>query len=136
MQLLALDSNIFLYVLLNQPPVSQRARDVLRAIELGESDGLFSALTYGEVLGEKTDKSLKIAYQFLDELRNLTCVAVSSNIGKRAGTLRQLHPLLGLADSVHLATAIEQGADVFMTHDIPLAKIANKVIATKTLNDL
>jgi len=132
---IALDSNVFLYALLDQPPWSKQAQALLRSIESGAHTAFFSAITYGEVLGERPTESLLVAHDFLDGMGNTVCVEVSRSIGKRAGSLRTAFPVLRLTDALHLATAIEYGADMFITNDRPLAKVAKKLIPTEVLAD-
>ncbi len=54
-------------------------------------------------------------------------------IAEQAGRLRQTIASLSTQDAIHLATALDQKVDVFVTNDRPLAKIVRKVLPSKTL---
>lgn len=134
--LVALDSNVFLYALLDQAPYAEQAIYVLRSVERGDKRALFSSLAYAEVLGyKKTQSGIQKAHAFLDEMQNTYAVPLDRDISKRAGIIRMNHPSLRLADSIHLATAMGL-ASLFVTQDKKLAKIASKYIETMTLHDV
>lgn len=127
---IAIDSNVFLYALLEQMPLAKNAVHILRQVEDGTFQAIFSTLTYTEVLGAKDQASINIAYKFLDGLKNTSCVEVDRTIARRAGELRIIHPSLRIADSIHLATAMTHKATL-VTADEKFLKVAERV--TKTI---
>ena len=132
----AVDTNIFLYVLTGQAPFADPAVLLLKKVQRGEYKALFSTLVYSEMLGNKRNPAaMHRAHSFLDELKNTRSVPLDTDIAKDAATLRVKHPSLRLADSVHLATAVKL-ASLFVTQDKKLAKIASEQIKTKSLFEL
>ncbi len=133
--LLYLDSNVFIYALAGQRPFNLPALEILQKIESGSNDCVLSTIVYSEVIGfSKQPESLDTAHAFLRGLRHTTFVPVDLRIARRAGYLRNKYgSALKLADALHLATALEHGADVFVTNDLPLTKVSSKVISTQTL---
>ena len=135
-QKIVIDSNVFLYVLLDQEPFSAHAKTLLKTIESSSSlEGVFSVLAFTEVLGEKASKQSLIGHQLLQELLNIRPAPVSEPIAKKAGRLRAQFPELRSADAIHLATAITLKSKLFITNDTKLKKIAQNLIPTKYLYD-
>lgn len=135
--LVAIDTNVFLYVLLDQAPFADPAILFLDKVQRGEHKAIFSTLVYSELLGNKRSLSATHrAHRFLDELKNTRPVPLSPDIAKQAAALRLKHPSLRLADSVHLATATKL-ASLFVTQDKKLAKAASyEKIKAKNLLEL
>lgn len=132
----ALDSNVFIAALSpkeNHSPIAQR---LVQDIASAKYRAVVSSIVYGEVIGvaKETRSSVLDLPSFFRSLRNLETVSADDNICAAAGRLRQEYGTkLRLADAIHLATALEQKAEVFITNDLTLAKIAKGIIPTKTL---
>jgi predicted nucleic acid-binding protein len=118
-----LDSNIVIYAVEGQPALRQRARDRLAALEVAGHRLGTSELTWTEclVFPLRTGNGLLL----LDYHRfflgpHLTTVPLTAAIHHRAAMIRGVHNY-GLADSLHLATAVEYRFDRFLTNDHHLA---------------
>ncbi len=136
--LVALDSNVFIAALSPKENHSSAAQQLARNIASAKYQAIASSIVYGEVIGltkEAQPTTLDLP-SFFRSLRNLETVSADDSICATAGRLRQEHGTkLRLADAIHLATALEQKAEVFITNDLTLAKIAKGIIPTKTLAD-
>lgn len=131
---IALDSNVFLYVLLGQEPFSTHAAQALKDIESSnELTGIFSVLAFTEVLGEKSSKQALIGHRLLGEMINMYALPIDESIARKAGHLRTDLPSLRSADALHLATALRYEAAIFITNDTKLKTIASDLLPTKDL---
>jgi len=65
---------------------------------------------------------MKIA-EFLKYGRNFTLIEISEKIAERAGRLRGRYTELRTIDAVQLASAIENGIEIFITNDKKLKKV-------------
>ncbi|MEW6608538.1 MAG: PIN domain-containing protein [bacterium] len=96
-----------------------------------------SVITLTEVLSKPVEvgdeKLAKKFVEFLKYGRNLNLIEISTDIAEKAGRLRGQYPDLKTVDSIQLSTAIDVGADVFLTNDKKLKKI--KGIKVLVLND-
>lgn len=131
---IALDSNVFLHVLLGQEPFSTHAAQALKNIESSnELTGIFSILAFTEVLGEKSNKQALIGHRLLGEIINVHALPINESIARKAGHLRTDFPNLRSADALHLATALHHEAAIFITNDAKLKAIAGDLLPTKDL---
>jgi len=134
--LIALDSNVFIAALSPKEDHSSAAQQLVRDIASAKYQAIASSIVYGEVIGltKETQPNTLDLPSFFRSLRNLKTVPADDSICATAGRLRQEHGTkLRLADAIHLATALDQKADHFITNDLILAKIAKGIIPTKTL---
>ncbi len=118
-----LDSNIVIYAVDGQPAVQQRARNHIAALELAGHRFGVSELTWTEslVIALRTGNGpLLLDYQRFFLGPHLTTVPSTAAIHHRATMIRAVHNY-GLADSLHLATAVEYRFDRFLTNDQHLA---------------
>lgn len=132
--LIGLDSDILIAALSPHEAYSEVAKVLATQIAHGKHHAVVSSITYGEVLTLSTGtgaKELNLAL-FFAKLNHLNSVAADDSLCQAAGKLWRRHGLK-LPDAIHLATALDQKVDVFMTNDLPLAKIACRVLPTKTL---
>ena len=113
--MIAFDSNVLIYVLEDNPDFSQKAVDLL--IQADSEGGVCSALVITEVMYGTIDSLSKIKPL---SSSNISVIGVDANIAELAGKLKLEHGLKNI-DSIHLATAILSGAEVFVTNDWELA---------------
>ncbi len=124
--MIALDSNIFIYVLEGNQTFGRRAADILKA---AQGNACVSLFMYMEVLSHSAflnPENKKLALSFLEE-QQLQIIEMGKDIILRAAHLRaSLTPKLGTGDALHLASALEAGADRFITNDQDLVKLKLK----------
>ncbi|HEX5272737.1 MAG TPA: type II toxin-antitoxin system VapC family toxin [Gemmataceae bacterium] len=118
-----LDTNIVIYAVEGQAALRQRARNHLASLEAAGHRFVISELTWTECLVypyRTTNGTLLLDYQqfFLAPL--LTTVPLTATDHHRAAMIRGVHNY-GLADSLHLAAAVEYRCDRFLTNDQHLA---------------
>ncbi len=132
----AIDSNVFIAALSPKENHSPVAQQLIKDIASARYQAVASSIVYSEVISlakKGRARSLDLI-SFFHSLRNLKTVPANDSICIAAGRLRQEHGAkLRLADALHLATALDQKADFFITNDLPLAKIAKDIMPTKTL---
>ena len=117
--MIAYDTNILIYALEGTSPFTAAAKAV---VQQGEQDGaVLSILTWQELMtgavlqGENIDSKVSLA---LSELNTTRFIPVSKDICERAIALtKQYGKKIYGYDAIHLATAIEHKADVFITND-------------------
>ena len=71
--------------------------------------------------------------EFLEHGKNLTLAEITASIAKQASVLRGRYPVLRSLDAVQIATALDVGADVFITNDKQLSRM--KEIKVIVLSD-
>ena len=118
------DSNILIYFIENDALFGLYATDLIAdAIENGGAIFSVVALTELQTKRQNPPQVEKLRL-FRQSVRFLP---VTETIAVAAGLLRQAHPSLRTADSLHLATAVVHKTD-FQTNDKKLAKIAKACI--------
>jgi predicted nucleic acid-binding protein len=136
-----LDTVIVIYAVEGNPADQQRALKHLSVLEQAGHRFAISELTRTEclvpVLGPGGGQRLADFFRFF-HAPNLRTVGLTAAMHVRAGAIRGSHtyPAIpsaqprryGLADSLHLATAIESGCDVFLTNDNQLANFPDIAI--------
>jgi uncharacterized protein len=129
-----LDTVVVVYAVEGDPAYQQRALNHLAALEQAGHRFAISELTRTEclvpVLGLGGSQRLWDFFRFFHG-PNLRILDLTAAIFTRASAIRggYRYPALppaqpkryGLADALHLATAIESGCDVFLTNDNQLA---------------
>jgi predicted nucleic acid-binding protein len=118
-----LDSNIVIYAVEGQPPLQQRARNHIALLEAAGHRFVVSELTWTECLVfplRTGNGPLLLDYQRFFLGPHLTTVPLTAAVHQRAAIIRgtQNH---GLADSLHLAAAVEYRLDRFLSNDQRLA---------------
>lgn len=129
--MIALDTNIFIYVLNDHAEFGQRATDILRGDELR----LASELALAEVMSSpKLQNAVhkQNAMRFLEEV-NVNFYPADRTILLLAAELRRTYPSLKLADAVHLATAQYCGAEAFITNDQALVGLSMAELTIQSL---
>lgn len=119
---IALDSNIFIYMLEAHHEFGPAARDIFLAIEQTSLDATASELTLLEVLASpKLQGDAARQTQYSLEQLGVRFHFVSKEVLLRAAELRRQHGC-GAFDSIHIAQAIRQGCSQFITNDKTLLK--------------
>jgi predicted nucleic acid-binding protein len=117
-----LDTNIVIYAVEGQPPFQQRARNHIAALEAAGHRFVVGDLTWTECLVlpyRNGDGQLLLDYQRFFLGPNLATVSFTAATRQRAALIRGTRNY-GLADSLHLATAVEHRLDR-LTNDNRLA---------------
>ncbi|HEY4160940.1 MAG TPA: PIN domain-containing protein [Candidatus Saccharimonadales bacterium] len=134
--MIALDTNIFIYVLESNPDFAGPAATALHRAQEG---GAASVLVYAELLSNSAFKDAglrNIAVGFLDA-QALQYVELTRDILVDAARLRtNSEKRLGLGDAIHLASALAAGADTFVTNDKELVKLRMAGLKVVTLADI
>lgn len=132
----ALDSNVFIAALSGDETYSGTAQKIIQNIQSGQFSAIYSVIVLAEVRGSGTNLNREVTINgFFGSLANSRPVVVDTSIANLAGGLRQQYAKLRLPDAIHLATALDQKAGLFITNDLTLAKIAKGIVPTKTLAD-
>ncbi len=132
-----LDTMVVIYAVEGEPALQQRAQRHLAALEAGGHEFAISDLTRTEcmvpVFGPGAGQRLSDFYRFFHG-PNLRTLNLSSSAYARASAIRGAHNYqvappaparkYGLADALHLATAMESGCDVFLTNDNQLSNFS------------
>ena len=138
--IIALDSNIIIYVLDSASPFSKPAQLLLKKIEGSESQVFLSTVARTEILHQPYQVSVVIgekAKQLLSSFGFITFVEVSVDIADKAAELcARVGAKLKNIDAIHLATALSVGATEFWTNDRELLKVKVGEISIKSLDDV
>ena len=126
MALIGLDTCLWIYLLEDHPRYARKVARLFDSIRDGTDEGVFSALGMIEILtGSKKLGRFDLAAQYEQHIRrfpNVSIVGLNEKIVWLASDLRATYNLK-TPDSVHLATAIDAEADVFLTNDKFLKKV-------------
>lgn len=125
-----LDTNVVIYVVEGQASLQQRARNHLAGLEAAGHCFGVSQLMWTEALVlpfRNSDGPLLLDYHSFFLAARLTTVALTAAVHHRAAKIRGTHKY-GLADSLHLATAVEYRFERFLTHDQSLASFPDIVV--------
>ncbi len=120
-----IDSNVFIYAILNTEELGEKARSLLQGIQQGEEKAETSALTFDELFWaiKKLDfeAALEAAQAFLN-FPNLEIVSVDRDLSLSAlQIIKQYH--LAPRDAIHAATAIASKAEAVVSTDAHFDKI-------------
>lgn len=123
----ALDTAILVYFLERHPRYYEAVHGVLHRVETGDLKGFASSLVFAELLVPLyRSGNVAKAREILRVLRafpNLAIDPVSDEISSEAARLRAEHGVR-TPDAIHFATALENEADVFLTNDRRLRRLA------------
>lgn len=136
---IALDTNIFIYVLSSNEAFCRPAFTLLKRIETEDIRGVASTICFSEVLAgirpSRSEDSLS-AQLLMEGLQHLDYVSLDIEIALLAGRLRADYgPTLRMPDAIHLATAISQHADEFITNDQKLIQLPLKDVKIRLLTE-
>ncbi len=120
--MIALDANLFIYLLEGNKEFGQMAADVFLEIESTGVAAMASELVYFEVLSSSklSDELAAIAESKIRALEIPMYPSTTKSLLLAAKLRRESG--LGPLDAIHVAVAIERGAKCFITNDIKLAK--------------
>ncbi len=114
-----IDSNVFVYAILNTEEIGEKARSLLQRIQQGDEKAETSALTFDEVFWaiKKIDFEAALeAAQALLNFPNLEIVSVDRDLSLSAlQIIKEYH--LDPRDAIHAATAIAGKAEVVVSTD-------------------
>jgi len=135
--IVALDSNILIAGLSLSEAHSVTAQKLVHDIIAGRHQAAASSIIYTEVLRAEQGSGFESdLVEYIGLIDNLTTLPADNQICTQAGLLRiKYGRTLKIPDALHLATALVAGADVFITNDKALAKVAGKILPTKELSD-
>jgi len=132
--ILGLDSMVFIYLLEENVEYLGKVQSILRSVQGGEYRGILSVIGMIEIMsGPKRKGRFDLAGRYKDVLQNfphLSIVGISEQVVDISSTLIAQHHL-DAPDAIHLATAIDAGAERFITNDKSLTKV--KEIQVKIL---
>jgi predicted nucleic acid-binding protein len=136
-QIIGLDTAPIIYFIEQNPTYLESVRAFFAAINRGEFQVVTSTLTLTEVLVHPLKAgNVELACEYRDIILNqehLTTFPVSAAIAERAAQLRASYHLR-TPDAIQIATAIQEGATVFLTNDGRLPALVDLEILV--LNDL
>ena len=119
-KLIALDTSPLLYHLEEHPRYAKPVFPVFQSIERGAQNATASSLALLEILVApyrvKDEARRTLLVGLLVSFPNLSWRSVDLSIADRAAALRA-HYNLRTPDAIHLASAVESGADLFLTND-------------------
>jgi len=128
---LALDTNIFIYAYTPNRPKHKDAVAILDRIRQLKIRTLISVIVFEEFLvgiyKQGLENRLSEFEDFLTASDLIKVVDVNRQIARTAAKLRAEHPSLRAPDAIHLASAIESKAKIFLTTDRRLPKKIGKL---------
>ena len=123
---IALDACTLIYYLEGNPAFIDQAQQIVSRIIAGHHQAIIATMALLEVqVGPYAKHNLMQVEDYYDLLLNLPNVhwmPLSVEIADKAAQLRATHRFK-TPDAVHLATAIESGATLFVTHDHDLPRV-------------
>ena len=131
-----IDTSSIIYYIEAHPQFGPLAKEVVRAFQSENLSAYSSVITLAEVLAKPTetgDERLARKFaQFLKHGKNLAVIEISERIAEAAGRLRGRYPFLNTIDAIQLATALDVGAEAFVTNDLKLQQFKeSKVLILK-----
>lgn len=131
-----IDTAPVIYYIEAHPQFGPLAMEIVNAFQSGKIAAFSSVITLAEVLPkpiEAKDEGLAKKFtEFLKYGKNLSLVEISMGIAERAGRLRGQYPNVKALDAIQISTAIDVGADAFITNDKRLEQIKEiKVLVLK-----
>lgn len=114
-----IDTNIVIYALEATPGFGRTTVDELVRLKQEGHEFVGSVLLLTEFLaGTRAGNASMLSALGLKALKTIDVI-----IAERAGELQRIHNL-GIGDSIHLATAINLGCELFFTNDVQLGTVA------------
>ncbi len=117
LNVIALDSNLFIYFLAAHPEFGEATRSLFVNVEQTSLNACASELVFYEVLSHSniSDKEARLATDLLNEL-GVAYKPVTSLVLNSAARLRREYGC-GAIDAIHIASAIQAKATHFVTND-------------------
>mgnify|MGYP001616021685 CR=1 FL=1 len=140
-QLVALDSMVFIYYLdATDKKLNSAAEFLIEPLLQNKGQAITSIISVVETLSTPRylgDQERLESYSlFFLSLPNLTVENVSWDIAQEAARLRRENKSLRTPDSIQLATALINKADVFITNDTRLTKLPHPPLKILSLSDI
>lgn len=115
-----IDSNLFIYAVLNDDDKGEKAREYIKKIRKGNDAVFTSVLTFDEVFWivkrEKNEENALKAGRAMLEMKNLQFVEVDTSLLWDSYKLIEKHGI-DPRDSIHLACALKKDADKIISED-------------------
>lgn len=125
-KIIGLDTSLFIYLFEENPSFFEKSSKIFRAIEKGKYKGVFSVIGMIEILtGPKKQGRIGMSAQYeyhLRHFRNLSIIGINERIVWLSSDLRAKYGIT-TPDAIHIATAIDVGAQKFITNDKALKKV-------------
>ncbi len=122
-----LDANVWIYALEGYAVFVAPLAALFARIDAGELIAITSELTLAEVLVKPfVDDNVALQQLYTETLQNrrsVRIIPVTRDILIAAARLRAQHPALKMPDALHVATAIENGTDAFVSNDARFAMV-------------
>lgn len=137
-KVIALDTNLYIYVFEQHPEFGEKAKMLLEQIENGLVNGIASSISLTEILIKpirEGNLTLEKQYKLLfSHFPNLTILPIDNVVAERAAYLRGKYNIK-TPDALIVATALLANADLFITNDQRLESIIEiKCIAMSHLS--
>ena len=129
-----IDTNVFIYYLNKDSPYYLQTVNLFTIFIKRQSILITSILTLTEILSLKVKESLLgMIEQDIVLMPNLQLISVDRAIAKMAAQIRRTYDFV-LVDSIQLATALENDAEIFITNDKKLQRFKElKIILLSSL---
>ena len=125
-QKIGLDTVVFIYLLEDKGAFGKRAERLLKTVEQGKAEAVFSSIGIVEIFtGPKKLGRYDLVVQYKELLArfpHLVIAGINERIVDLASDLRAQYDI-ATPDAIHIATALEFGAEKFFTNDKTLRKI-------------
>jgi predicted nucleic acid-binding protein len=119
-KIIALDTNLFIYVFEQNPEFGEKAKAALEHIENGFVVGIASSVSLTEILVKpirEGNLTLEKQYKLLfSHFPNLTILPIDNVVAEQAAYLRGKYNIK-TPDALIVATALVANADLFITND-------------------
>jgi predicted nucleic acid-binding protein len=133
-----LDSSVFIYHLEGLLPYAALTEVVFTSLARGTLTAVISTISVTEILvkpfANGAAGKVRTCEEFLDGVPNVRFVPPSVAIAGEAARLRAMHKLR-TPDALLIATALEEGATAFLTHDERLRRVETEGVAILVLRD-
>jgi len=131
-KIVGLDTVVFIYLFEGDGLYGKRAERLFNEVEQGKKHAVFSCLGLIELLtGPKRRGRNDLAMQykrFIANFPHLTITGLNENIVDTASDLRAKYNI-STPDAIHLAAAIDAGAERFITNDRRLCRVKEIIVS-------
>jgi len=126
-EIVGIDTPIFVYFFQRNREYFERAQDLLRAVENGKFEAVFSSVGMIELFtGLKKQKRNDLVFEYKASLRDFPHLTIMGMLNEEvvdiASGLRVKYNI-ATPDAIHIATAVNFGANKFITNDRALKKV-------------
>lgn len=136
-KIIGIDTALLIYLFEDSVDFADASAKIMKKVEDGKYSAIFSCIGMIELMtGPKKLGRIDLAHEYkvrLMEFPNLRIIGINENIVDIASTLRAKYGIR-TPDAIHIATAIDGGANSFITNDKLLQKI--KEIKVVLLSDV